>query len=65
MLYRHLFEPIMERFSCPKEKRRYVIAFYVQGIMGIVNEWIKGGCSEEVSEIGKIITEVVLKDKRN
>ncbi len=38
MLYKHLFEPIMERFSCPKEKRRYVITFYVQGIMGILIE---------------------------
>lgn len=64
-LYEHFFEPIMDRFSYPKEKRRYIIAFYVQGIMGIVNEWIKGGCSEKISEISEIITEVILKDKRN
>lgn len=64
-LYKHFFEPIMERFLYPKEKRRYMSAFYVQGIMGIINEWIKGGCIEEVSEIGKIITEIILQDKKN
>lgn len=62
-LYIHLFEPILERFSCPKEKRKFVISFYVHGIMGIVNEWIKGGCIEEISEITKTIAELIIPDK--
>lgn len=64
-LYKHLFEPILERFSCPAPKRKFVIAFYVQGIMGIVNEWIKDGCIEETTEIGEIITEVILSGKKS
>lgn len=63
-LYEHLFEPIMERFACPREKRKYIIVFYIQGIMGIVREWMKGGCREEVREISKIITELILQENK-
>lgn len=63
-LYEHLFEPILERFSCPNEKRRYVISFYVQGIMGIVTEWINSGCTEEIIGISEIITELILSNTK-
>ena len=62
-LYIHIFEPVLERFACPKEKRKYVISFYIHGIMGIVNEWIKGGCMEGIPEISEMITELIVPDK--
>ncbi len=62
-LYVHIMEPVLERFDCKKEKRKFVISFYVHGIMGIVNEWIKGECEEEIIEISEIITELIIPDK--
>ncbi len=61
-MYKHLFEPIMERFGFSKEERKFVSAFYINGIMAIVTEWIKGDCSEEICDISNIITKLVLQN---
>lgn len=62
MLYQHILEPILQRFSYPEQKRRFLMSFYIHGIMGIVMEWMKGGCNEDISEISKMIVEIVLPD---
>lgn len=59
-MFEHLFNPIMERLSFPKEERSYILSFYIMGIMGIVAEWIKKDCAEPIEVITGIIMKCIL-----
>ena len=47
--------PIMKRFHIPETEQKYWIAFFVNGSMAIVREWINGGCRESVEEIETVM----------
>lgn len=51
----HIFNPILERFRFPISERKYVIAFYVNGIIAIINEWLKSDCVDEIKDVENII----------
>ncbi len=56
-MFRHVFDPILDRFGVPNEKRQYVIKFYISGTTAIVMEWLKNGCREPIEKISDIIIE--------
>lgn len=52
---KYVIEPIMSRFSIPDEDRRYLISYYIQGIIAIINEWVMSDCQDSIDKIIKII----------
>ncbi len=58
-LFRQIFSPIMTRYRIPEEQQRYLITFYIEGIMGIVKVWLRSGCQEEPEAIAQLITECI------
>ena len=56
-MFRHIFDPILDRFGVEAEKRQYVMKFYLSGITTIVMEWLKNGCQEPIEKISNIIIE--------
>ncbi len=60
-LEKYIILPIMRRYEIPEEKTRYILAFYIQGICAIINEWVKKDCKEEIEEIENIIIDCVKK----
>ena len=58
-MFRHVFTPILERVSLPKEEHKYIMSFYIRGLMGIVAEWLKNDCSDEVDHLVAIIQRCV------
>lgn len=58
-LFVYIFKPIFKRLGVEEEKGRYIIAFYINGISAIVNEWIKNGCKEDISFIENVIIECI------
>lgn len=54
-MFKHIFDPVMERFGVPLDERHYLMAFYLKGITGIIEEWIKGGCEDDIEHITKVI----------
>ena len=56
-MFRHVFDPILDRFGVANEKRQYVIKFYLSGTTAIVMEWLKNGCREPIEKISDIIIE--------
>ncbi len=54
-LNRHIFVPILERFSVPSANHGYIMSFYINGLMAIINEWLKNDCNEPVEHIISII----------
>lgn len=50
-LNRHVFTPILDRFHVPPSEQKYMMPFYINGLMGIVNEWLKEDCKDSVKHI--------------
>ena len=41
ILSEKLFYPVMRRFNVPEKKQKYMLMFYIKGIMGIVSQWME------------------------
>lgn len=52
---RYIIEPIMSRFSIADEDKRYLISYYINGIMTIIKEWVISDCQDSINKIIKII----------
>ena len=50
-LNRHVFKPILDRFYIPPSKQQYIMLFYINGLMGVINEWLKEDCKDSVEHI--------------
>lgn len=61
-MFKYIFNPILERFEVPQEKRQYVIKYYLTGITAIVMEWLKNKCNDSVEKIYEIIIECTSKE---
>ena len=61
-LKRYILRPILARFEIPEAHQPYYIAYYVEGIMAIVKEWLRKDCSDEVETVARII-EVCVRPK--
>ena len=55
-----VFLPILERFETPVQDREYMMAFYIQGLMAIVLEWMKNDCQDSISHVSAVMEQCVL-----
>ena len=60
-----VFNPILERFDISENERKYLITFYINGIMAIVKEWINNGCEDSIKDIENIIIKCINRDKES
>ena len=58
-MYEYIFNPILDRFHYPIDDRKYVMAFYLNGINAIVVEWLKEGCKKSIEEMEQVIYECI------
>ena len=58
-MYESIFEPILQRYSVPDKAKRYMLAFYMNGIHAIIIEWIKQGCKDEIAFIAELIVNCI------
>ena len=54
-LKQRILGPILERFEIPAAHRPYYMAYYVEGIIAIVKEWLRHDCSDNVETVAQII----------
>ena len=54
-LKRRILRPILARFQVPQAHQPYYIAYYVEGIIAIVKEWLRRDCADEVETVAHII----------
>ena len=65
-LKQRILGPILERFDIPVSHRPYYMAYYVEGIIAIVKEWLRQDCADEVEMIADIIESCARpRDKRH
>jgi len=54
-LFDNIFKPILDRFHYPRDEQNYVMMFYLNGIVAIIEEWLKDGCQKSMEDISAII----------
>ncbi len=54
-MFRHIFDPILSRFSVPEQERGYIMTFYLNGIAAVVAAWLRGECREPTDFIAALI----------
>lgn len=54
-LFKYILDPICTIFDIPQEERQYYVHFFIDGIMGIVKEWLKNDCRETPEALGTLI----------
>ena len=62
-LNRHVFTPILDRFHIPPSDQKYMMPYYIHGLMGIVNEWLKEDCRDSVEHIISVIQICIAESK--
>lgn len=62
-LFRCVFTPILDRFQISDKNREYMMAFYIHGLMAIINQWLKDDCREPIERIIAVMRQCVMHDK--
>lgn len=50
-----IFYPIMRRFGMNEREMEYRLAFYIQGMIGAIREWVKNDCKEDVDTMAQLL----------
>ena len=62
-MFKHIFNPILERFHVPEKERAYVMKFYLTGVFAIVMEWLDKNCSDDMATVTRVITDCVMGER--
>ena len=62
-MFKHIFNPILERFNVPENERPYMMKFYLTGVYAIVMEWVDKNCSDDMETVIKVITDCVIGER--
>lgn len=62
-MYRLIFEPILERFNFSNDEKKYIMAFYINGLIAIVMEWLKNDCKDTIEELTNIMIKCILPEE--
>lgn len=54
-LNRHVLTPILNRYQVPVDVQQYVIQFYINGTMAIINEWLRNDCRDSIEHVASVI----------
>lgn len=60
-----VFTPILERFRVSEQQRKYIMAFYIRGLIAIITEWVNQDCTDSVEYMISLIQECVMYHKYN
>ena len=58
-MFRHVFTPILDRYGIPQRDRRYIMAFYIQGLLAIISEWLRNDCADSIAYVVDMIQRCV------
>ncbi len=55
VLFEGTINPIMVRFGIPEKDRKYIVAFYIEGIIAIIKVWLREGCADPIEDMISLI----------
>lgn len=56
-MFHYILNPIMDRFSVQDQDRKYLAAFYMNGILAVIKIWVSNDCEEDIDYIIKMVCE--------
>lgn len=65
MLSEKLFYPVMRRFNVPEKNQKYMLMFYIKGLVGIITQWIEDDCQDPVEFIAELIVNTIMANLEN
>ncbi len=65
VIFNEMINPIMDSYHIEEKKRKYILSFYIEGIIAIVKIWIKNNCEEAIPFIVETIEQCVQKPNIN
>lgn len=54
-LNRNVLVPILNRFRVSQSEQKYIMPFYINGLIAVINEWLKEDCNDSVEQIISVI----------
>lgn len=54
-MFKNIFTPILDRFQVDKDKREYLLSFFIHGIMAVISVWLSNDCNKSTDEVIEII----------
>lgn len=58
-MFQFVFVPILERYQVSDEIKKYLMAFYIHGLMAIITQWLKNDCKDPIEQIIDVIQRCV------
>lgn len=62
-MFQFVLLPILDRYGVPEKDRPYLLAFYIQGLMAIISEWLKHDCADPIEYVVDMIQRCVKRRK--
>lgn len=62
-MFKHIFSPILARFSIPESKHSYIMKFYLTGVFAVIMEWLDKNCADDMQTIINVITDCVMGER--
>lgn len=63
-MFTHIFNPILDRFSVSEKEKKYILSFYMDGILAVIKTWIFQNCEDDIDFIVKIIRDCIYAKER-
>ncbi len=64
-MFCHVFTPILDRYGISQQDRHYIMAFYIQGLMAIISEWLKNDCADSIGYVVNMIQRCVKRRRKH
>lgn len=55
-MYNEIFNPALDFFKISEKEKTYILSFYINGTLSIINEWLKNECRDDIDFIIDLIT---------
>ena len=52
-------KPCIQKDGIPQQDRSYIMAFYIQGLMAIISEWLRNDCADSIAYVVDMIQRCV------
>ena len=63
--FNKIFKPILVKFNVyDEEEQEYIMMFHLQGIMGLLMEWLKNDCSMSIDNLINVIQKCIKEPKK-
>lgn len=61
-MYKDVFSPILDKYNVLENEKKYILAFYLNGLHSIIIEWIKTDCKDSIDYICSLFIKYIIRN---